>query len=151
MDMLPTVAAYAAGLAATLAVAGYLTPARWWRRPTLRNLGLVALGTWGIGALLLQGVGGAVPAVAAPALAAGAPAVQAPAAAPPSAPFRVHRPLNLRLAAGTGAERQALIPAGTLVAPTGRRDGDWWQVRAEIDGRTLTGWASSLWLRRQSE
>lgn len=145
MAILPTVAAYAAGLAATLVVACYLTPTRWWRRPTMRNLTIVALGTWGIGALLQQGLGGAGPA-AAPALA------EAAHAAPlPGAPFRVHRDLNLRLGAGTGAARQALIPAGTLVAPTGRRDGDWWQVRAEIDGKTLTGWASSLWLRRHSE
>lgn len=140
-------AAYAGGLTATLILACYLTPAHWWRRPTLRNLGIVALGTWCIGALLLQGFGGAGAAEAAPATAASA-VVPTP---PPEVPYRVHHTLNLRVAPATSAARLALVPAGSLVTATGVRDGDWWQIRAEIDGKTQTGWASSLWLRRQAE
>ena len=34
---------------------------------------------------------------------------------------------------------------------TGRREGDWWQVRADVDGKSWQGWASSLWLRRADE
>jgi hypothetical protein len=44
-----------------------------------------------------------------------------------------------------------VVPAGAIVTPTGQHDGDWWQVRATIDGRETTGWASSLWLRRSDE
>lgn len=145
------VAGYAGGLAATLILACYLTPARWWHRPTLRNLGIVALGTWGIGSTLLQSLGGTVPAQAAATPAA--PATAPAAAAPPPAikPFRVHRALNLRSSPGTSAERLTVVPAGSLLTPTGIRDGDWWQVRTEIDGKTQTAWASSLWLRRQGE
>lgn len=146
------IAAYAGGLAATLVLACYLTPSRWWRRPTLRNLGIVTLGTWGIGALLLTAFGGTGPATAAASVAAPpSAALAAPAEVPVHAPFRVHRGLNLRSAAGTNAGRLATIPAGTLVVATGIRAGDWWQIRAEYDGKTLTGWASSLWLRRQAE
>lgn len=151
------IAAYAGGLAATLILACYLTPARWWRRPTLRNLGIVAIGTWCIGALLLQAFGGGASTAQAATGEAGAAATEgatahAPRAAPePPAPFRVHRDLNLRVAPGTSAERLAVVPAGTLVTPTGERNGDWWQIRTEYDGGTLTGWASSLWLRRQVE
>ncbi|WP_374582804.1 SH3 domain-containing protein [Pseudoduganella sp.] len=158
MDAYLPFAAYLGGLAATLVLACYLTPSRWWHRPTLRNLGLVAAGTWCIGALLLQAFGGKAAAQAASEPAAPAAAVAAVARSAAAAdvaadnrPFRVHRDLNLRVAAGTGAARLATIPAGTLVTPTGIRSGDWWQVRAETDGRMQTGWASSLWLRRQAE
>ncbi|WP_342114943.1 SH3 domain-containing protein [Pseudoduganella sp. OTU4001] len=152
MDAYLPIGAYLAALAATLVVACYLTPARWWRRPTLRNLGIVAGGTWAIGAVLLHALGGSGIAVARAAPAAPA-AVQAAAPGPALAgtPFRVHRDLNLRQSAGTSAARLATIPAGTLIEATGEHDGDWWQVRAEIDGKPLTGWASSLWLRRQAE
>lgn len=150
-------AAYAGGLAATLILACYLTPARWWRRPTLRNLGIVAIGTCCIGALLLQAFGGGASTAQAASAAPPAPAADQATARQPApgagqaAPFRVHHDLNLRAAAGTGAARLAVVPAGTLVTPTGVRDGDWWQIRAGRDGKTLTGWASSLWLRRQAE
>lgn len=147
MDALLPFAAYAGGLATTLILARYLTPARWWRRPTLRNLAIVSLGTWATGALLLGAIGGQG---AAQAASAGA-STGAASATPTAHPFRTHRALNLRQAARTSAQRLATIPAGTLVAPTGLRDGDWWQIRADIDGETLTGWASSLWLRRQGE
>ena len=40
---------------------------------------------------------------------------------------------------------------GTVVSATGATDGDWWQVRAKVDGRDVDGWASSLWLRRTDE
>jgi hypothetical protein len=43
-----------------------------------------------------------------------------------------------------------VVPAGAIVTPTGQH-GDWWQVRATIDGRETSGWASSLWLRRSGE
>lgn len=165
MDSLLPVAAYAGGLAITLILACHLTPARWWRRPTLRNLAIAGLGAWGTGALLLGALGGQGAAqaansataaagpttAAAPTGAAAAADAAAGAAAASSQPFRVHRALNLRQTARTSAERLATISAGTLVAPTGRRDGDWWEIRTEINGRQLTGWASSLWLRRQAE
>jgi hypothetical protein len=44
-----------------------------------------------------------------------------------------------------------VLPAGTLVTRSGAADGDWWQVRARIQGREIEGWASSLWLRRIDE
>lgn len=139
-------AAYAGALALTLVLACYLTPARWWRRPTARGLAILGLGTWGIGSLLLH-------AASAPAAApAPAPARIAQAAKPlPPASFRVHRDLNLRQAPGTQSPRLGVVPAGSLVTPTGVRQGDWWQVRAAVAGREQTGWASSLWLRRQAE
>lgn len=67
--------------------------------------------------------------------------------------FRAHRSLNLRSGASVGAARLAVIPAGASLTPTGRRVGDWWQVRtgSEADGKELTGWVSSLWLRRLEE
>jgi hypothetical protein len=142
-------AAYAGGLALTLILACYLTPARWWHRPTLRNLGIVALGTWCIGALLLQGFGGASVAEAAPVERAATQLDNGMKLG--SSPFRVHHALNLRAAPGTSAARLGVIPAGSVVTPTGERNGDWWQVRADMDGKTQTGWASSLWLRRQAE
>ena len=45
----------------------------------------------------------------------------------------------------------AVLPAGTLVTRTGAADGDWWRVRARLQGRDVEGWASSLWLRRVDE
>lgn len=81
------------------------------------------------------------------------PQTSAPGLRPANPPFRAHRGLNLRSGAGVGAARLAVIPAGARLTPTGRRDGDWWQVRADNldDGKELTGWVSSLWLRRQVE
>jgi len=66
-------------------------------------------------------------------------------------PFRVHRDLNLRAAASVSATRLGVVPAGATVTPTGLRHGDWWQIKARVDGRENTGWASSLWLRRSAE
>jgi hypothetical protein len=48
-----TIGAFAIGLAATLVLAALLTPRRWWQRPNLRALAIVAAGTWGIGSMLL--------------------------------------------------------------------------------------------------
>ncbi len=44
-----------------------------------------------------------------------------------------------------------MVPAGTVVTTTGARDGDWWQVRAQVGGKEVRGWSSSLWLRRADE
>ncbi|MDQ1832976.1 SH3 domain-containing protein [Massilia scottii] len=134
-----TMAAYAAGLIATLVLAAWLTPARWWRRPNLRAASILVAGTWGLGALLLSLLPAALPALA---------------AAPPShtgISYTVYDDLNLRADKGIGAPRIAVAPAGTVVTTTGLRDGDWWQVSARIDGKIVRGWSSSLWLRRAEE
>lgn len=133
-----TVAAYAIGLLLTLALASMLTPASWWKRPNARALAIVAAGTWGIGAML----------------AAGMQTVEAKPVASyeqPSRYYQVFRALNLRDGTGTSAKRLAVVPAGAVVATTGMRDGDWWQVRAKVGDAQVTGWASSLWLRRADE
>lgn len=133
-----TIAAYGIGLLLTLALASVLTPARWWRRPNARAAAVVVAGTWGIGALL------------AGALHADNPRPVATYAQPASH-YQVFRALNLRDGTGTNARRLAVVPAGAIVAATGMRDGDWWQVRARVKGAHVTGWASSLWLRRADE
>jgi hypothetical protein len=69
----------------------------------------------------------------------------------PAQRYRVIDHLNLRAAKATGAPRLTVLPAGTLVTPTGAADGDWWQVRARLHGQDIEGWASSLWLRRVDE
>jgi hypothetical protein len=38
-----------------------------------------------------------------------------------------------------------------MVTATGARDGDWWQVSAKVGGKPVSGWVSSLWLRRAEE
>jgi hypothetical protein len=133
-----TVAAYAIGLLFTLVLASMLTPASWWKRPNARALAIVAAGTWGIGAMLT----------------AATQTVEAKPVASYEQPLRhyqVFRALNLRDGTGTSAKRLAVVPAGAIVAATGMRDGDWWQVRAKVGGAQVTGWASSLWLRRADE
>lgn len=133
-----TFAAYTIGLLLTLALASLLTPASWWRRLNARALAIVVSGTWGIGAML-------------------AAAMHTPALKPvasheqPARHYQVFRALNLRDGTGTSAKRLAVVPAGAIVAATGMRDGDWWQVRAKVKGAQVTGWASSLWLRRADE
>jgi len=111
-----TIAAYAAGLVATLILAAFLTPSRWWQRPNVRALTIVAGGTWGIGTLLMG-------LAQAPALAATPLAAPALLAAPASTgrTFRVRDDLNLRTGQGIGAQRIAVVPAGTLVTTTGLR------------------------------
>lgn len=129
-------AAFAAGLVATLVLASLLTPSRWWRRPNARALAILVAGTWAIGSGLLW-------LVQPPAAMAAITAEQQT--------FRVFEALNLRAASGVDARRVAVVPAGATVTTTGVRDGDWWQVSARVDGVLVTGWASSLWLRQPRE
>ena len=135
--------AYLLALGLTLVLAAFLTPRHWWRRPTARNAVVLGGGTWAFGALLLW----AMPlAPAAPPQAV----ADAPLAFVPGQPYRVYRDLNVRSAAGVGAARVTVIPAGAVVTPTGRQDGDWWQIRYGAAPERL-GWASSLWLRQTRE
>ncbi|MDL2355452.1 MAG: SH3 domain-containing protein [Pseudomonadota bacterium] len=152
-----TLGAFAIGLAVTLVLAAFLTPARWWRRPTLRALALLAAGSWTIGSALLS----LAPAPALAAMRALPDTADMPASAgiAPIGPvrpmagrsFHVFEHLNLRAASGTGARRVAIVPPGALVTASGARDGDWWQVSVQVGGRQVTGWVSSLWLRRAEE
>jgi hypothetical protein len=155
-------AACGLGLVLTLVLAGWLTPRHWWRRPTAGNVALVGGGTLAFGALFAALFGASLAAILPAIVPATVPAAASPmpltavaaparvASAPPSR-YRVVDDLNLRAAKATGAPRLAVLPAGTLVTPTGAADGDWWQVRARLGGRELEGWASSLWLRRVDE
>jgi hypothetical protein len=139
--------AFAIGLAITLFLAAYLTPRTWWRRPNARALLISVLGAWGFGSLILCFTHAAPPVEASPAAAS----AEVPAAPTAGQPFRVHRDLNLRAAAGVDTARLVTVPAGAVVTPTGARDGDWWQVKARVAGRDTEGWVSSLWLRRSGE
>jgi len=143
------ISAFGAALVLTLCACAWLTPRAWWRRPNARALGVLAAGTAAGGALLLAlfGVPGTMPASVELAEAP-LPANDVPVA---GAPYRVRDALNLRVAGGIGAERLLVVPGGARVIATGRRDGDWWQVRATLDGKDVEGWASSLWLRRADE
>jgi hypothetical protein len=151
------VAAFAAGLIVTLFLAAYLTPRTWWRRPNARALFIMVAGAWGFGSLILYATHGPATASTSALASSIAPAAAAEAAQPtapgPTAgqPFHVHRDLNLRAAPGVHAARVAVVPAGADVTPTGARDGDWWQIKASVNGRDNTGWVSSLWLRRSGE
>ncbi|MCU6498494.1 SH3 domain-containing protein [Rugamonas sp. A1-17] len=160
--------AFAAGLVITLFLAAYLTPRQWWRRPNARALLIMVAGAWGFGSLILYAVhsrqndtaaaaqdrGAEARAITAAAAAREAAARAAALASAPliaGQPFAVHRDLNLRMAAGVNAVRLVTVPAGATVTPTGARNGDWWQIRASVDGRESTGWVNSLWLRRSGE
>jgi hypothetical protein len=159
-DWAPALAAYAIALAVSVVLAAWLTPRHWWRRPTLRGGAVLAGGTLGFGTLFLMLAGPPRPALAAAALplatplatptAASAPELAAPAPSP-GARYRVVDTLNLRADRGVHAARLAVLPAGSRVLASGAVDGDWWQVRARVGGRTVTGWTSSLWLRRADE
>ena len=141
--------AFGAALVLTLCACAWLTPRAWWRRPNARALGVLAAGTVAGGALLLALFG--VPVTLPPSVElaeASLPATDVPVA---GAPYRVRDALNLRVAGGIGAERLLVVPGGTRVIATGQRDGDWWQVRANLDGKHVEGWASSLWLRCADE
>lgn len=148
-------AAFGLGLGATLVLAAWLTPRAWWRRPNVRALLVLAGGTWGLGSLAAL----MLPAQAATTTAAAvAPLAPLASFAPPlvvtQAPaqtYRAHRDINLRSGPGVGSRRIAIIPAGASVDASGRRDGDWWQLTATVDGQRQSGWASSLWLRRSDE
>jgi hypothetical protein len=138
-------ACLAAALVLTLVLAAFLTPRHWWRRANARALAVLVGGTALFGVLFMLAAG-VWPRHAAPvALAAVPPALAAPR------DYRVFDDLNLRAASGTGAARIAVVRKGTVVTTTGRIDGDWCEVTASVDGRMVTGWASSLWLRRGDE
>ncbi|HEY0064435.1 MAG TPA: SH3 domain-containing protein [Telluria sp.] len=142
------IVAVAIGLLVTLMLAAWLTPAHWWRQLNARALAVVGVGTWAIASLILWLVPASAPALAA------APARLVPLSANLSdagRSYRVHEALNLRAAKGTASPRIAVVPAGTVVTTTGVRQGDWWQVRARVDGKAVEGWSSSLWLRRADE
>ncbi len=141
------IGAFAIGLALTLVLAAFLTPAGWWKRPNLRALAVLVAGTWGIGSVLLAFA--PKPAMATTAVTEGIAAIGPAAAAGRS--YRVFEALNLRSASGIGAPRVAVVPVGATVTATGARDGDWWAVRAEVGGEEVAGWVSSLWLRRADE
>ena len=149
------VGAIAAGLVLTLVLASLLTPARWWRQLNLRAISIVVLGTWAIASLVMwlapssDGPHNNAPQMDARASAGVTPLM---AAGPASGlRYRVYDDLNLRAAKGTGARRIAIVPAGSVVTTTGIRDGDWWQVSARVGGKEISGWSSSLWLRRADE
>jgi len=147
------VVALAAAFVLTLALAAWLTPRGWWRRPNLRALAVLAGGTLALGALFV-GLLGRAPAAAPAAASLPAPlaATTATAARPaPGARYLAVDGLNLRDGKGVRAQRVAVLRAGATVVATGAADDDWWQVRARIDGRACEGWASSLWLRRADE
>jgi hypothetical protein len=146
-------AAYGLGLVLTLVLAAWLTPRRWWRRPTAGTLALAGGGTLAFGALFAMLLPAAMPPVAAALpLAAAAPLpARTTTAVTARTRYRVVDDLNLRAAKATGAPRLAVLPAGTLVTPTGAFDGDWLKVRAHVAGEDVEGWASSLWLRRIDE
>ncbi len=138
-------ACLAAALVLTLVLAAFLTPRHWWRRANARALAVLVGGTALFGALFMLAAG-AWPRHAPPvALAAALPAHAAPR------DYRVFEDLNLRAASGTGAARIAVVNKGAVVRTTGRFEGDWCEVTARVDGRLVTGWASSLWLRRGDE
>jgi hypothetical protein len=155
------IGAFALGLALTLVLAAFLTPRGWWRRPNLRALAILAAGTWAIGSLLLTFVPAPAMAMAAmktsettaaTATVANTAAMKTPAAAVTAGrTYHVFEHLNLRAASGTGTRRVAVVPPGVLVTATGAREGDWWEVSTTIKGRRITGWVSSLWLRRAGE
>jgi hypothetical protein len=65
--------------------------------------------------------------------------------------YRVSEALNLRASHGTASARIGVVPAGAVIHTTGQRVGDWWQLRARVDGKPITGWSNSLWLRRTDE
>ncbi len=147
MSALMTLAAYGAGLVATLVLAAFLTPRSWWRRANARALAVLAGGTLAIG-------GGLAWLMTPPAAAHAAPlaAIAAPHDAPEAGGrYRVYDDLNLRSARTVGARRLTVIPAGAVVTATGAHAGDWWELTASVQGHTVRGWASSLWLRRVDE
>lgn len=142
------------GLVLTLVLAAWLTPRRWWRRPTAGNLALAGGGTLAFGWLFASMLPATVPRAAI--TPAPEPAFAAmPMKAAPALRYRVVDDLNLRAARATGAPRLAVLPAGTLVTPVGAhdgaQDGDWLRVRASVKGKPVEGWTSSLWLRRVDE
>lgn len=139
------IGAFCAAFVMTLVLAAFLTPRSWWKRPNVRALSVMVLGTWAIGTLLT----GLIPS---PAIAASTVASPIAGIAPVGGlAYRAYDDLNIRAGKGVGARRLAVVPVGAVVTATGARDGDWWQVRTRVDGKTVEGWSSSLWLRRADE
>lgn len=127
------VAAWVAAFVLTVLLARVLTPRHWWRNANLRAGAVLVFGTWAIGTILLPLAARALP----------------PEPGPRAGErYLVYRDLNVRSGTGTDAIRLGTLVAGETVIATGRRDGDWWQVRT---GQQRTGWANSLWLRRPEE
>jgi hypothetical protein len=126
---LHTLAMIALAFVTTLVLAGLLTPRSWWRRLTAANLALVAGMTWAVATALFLAFPAGVS----------------------SGSYRVAQALNLRASSATSSIRLAVVPAGTLIHATGKRSGDWWQLRARVDGKQVIGWSNSLWLRRTDE
>ncbi|MEW6371722.1 MAG: SH3 domain-containing protein [Pseudomonadota bacterium] len=141
---LTLLACYGAALLLTLALAAWLTPRAWWRRANARALAVLVAGTGAFGTALWWWAAPDAPPPPAPL----AVRLDAPL---PGRSYRVADALNLRAAVGVGSARVAVLPAGAVVTATGRQDGDWWRVRAEVEGVAVEGWASSLWLRRADE
>ncbi len=146
------IGAYAVALLLTLVLVAHLTPRSWWKRPTARALALLAGSTWALGALLLAQLQPWAAGSPTPAQASAAPLQERLAQTPRAGQhYLVRQDLNLRSGSGTATRRLALVPAGATVSATGARDGDWWQLNAGVHGQAVTGWASSLWLRRTDE
>ena len=128
-----TAAAWIAAFLLTVVLARFATPRRWWRNANARAGAVLLFGTWAIATLLVPLAASAFP----------------PEPGPRQGErYVVYRDLNVRSGTGTGSGRLAIVTAGGVVTATGRRDGDWWEVRTE---QQRIGWASSLWLRRPSE
>ena len=142
------IGAFAIGLLITLVLAAFMTPRGWWKRPNVRALAILAVGTWGIGTLLLTMA--PKPAMATASATEGIAAIR-PAPLTAGRTYHVFEDLNLRSASGIGARRVTVVPVGAMVTATGARDGDWWEVSARVGGKPVTGWVSSLWLRRADE
>lgn len=71
------------------------------------------------------------------------PAVQVSPAAAQRPIVRTTANLNLRSGAGTKHRSLAVLKKGTTVVPTGKKSGEWWQLKTA--GKT--GWASSKYLK----
>lgn len=148
--LLTAFACFGAALVLTLVAAAWMTPRIWWKRANARALAVLVVGTGAIGSALWW-FADPLPAHAQADLPA-PPAVAFHQDAPlPGRSYRVADALNLRSAGGVGSPRVTVLPAGAIVTATGEQDGDWWRVRAVVDGVSEEGWASSLWLRRADE
>lgn len=153
------IAAFGAAFIITLVLAAFLTPASWWKRPNVRALSVMVLGTWAIGSLLTgldhapARAGTAVASAQGSSRQEGSRQGDSTSGTTPvsGAAYRVHDDLNIRAGKGIAARRVGVVPAGAVVTATGVRDGDWWQVRLVVDGKAVEGWSSSLWLRRADE
>lgn len=128
-------------------MAACLTPRLWWHRPSLLGALILVGGSGLIGWWLwqLSGLPRPQTSTSPHTLVQAAPE----SGQPPnhsSMAYHTHHALNLRQQPGTDAALRATLPVASLVWPTGRRQGDWWQVSSEYG----TGWVSSLWLRQHA-